>query len=130
MCANEIWLNGWNNWPVWNLYEKLKVLQKLENQHIGSPAVLRAVPVSEMRPALTTVSSRVAPFDSNPPKIERGPPTEMTSDSTSAFVPSSSTCFLASSLTTASCTMGRSGGNDQQRAFQHPGLLRNRPRDD
>ena len=60
-----------------------------------------------MRPALPTASSNVNPSDSHPPTIDRGPPTEMISDSSSASVPSSSTRLLTSSLPlTASRTMG------------------------
>ena len=88
------------------------VIEKFENQQNGSPAVSKAVCVSEMRPALPAASSKVMPSDSHPPTIERGPPTEMISDSSSASVPSSSIRLLASSLITASRTMGDQGGTD------------------
>ena len=83
-----------------------------------------------MRPALPTASSNVTPSDS-PPTIDRGPPTEIISDSSSASVPSSSTLILASPLlTTASRTIGGAGGTDHKVREQHPGLLRNSPHDD
>ena len=72
----------------------------------------KAVSVSEMRPALPTAPSKVTPSDSHRPTIGRGPPTEVISDSSSTSVPSSSTHLLASSLTTASRTMGESGGGE------------------
>ena len=81
-----------------------------------------------MSPALPTASSKVTPSDSHPPTIDRGPPTEMISDSSSASVPSLSTRLLVSPLlTTASRTMGGSGGTDYKGTQQHPGLLRNPP---
>ena len=84
-----------------------------------------------MRPALPNASSKATPSDSHPPTIERGPPTEMTSDSSSASVPSSTARLLASPLlTTASRTMGGSGGTDHKGTQQHPGLLRNSAHDD
>ena len=84
-----------------------------------------------MSPALPTASSKVNPSDSDPPKIDRGPPTELISDSSSASVPSSSSRLLASPLlTTASHTMGGTGGTDRKGTQQHPGLLRNPAHDD
>ena len=84
-----------------------------------------------MRPALPTASSKVTPSDSHPPTSDTGPPTEMISDSSSAYVPSTSTRLLASPLlTTASRTMEDQGGTDRQGTIQHPGRLRNPPHDD
>ena len=89
--------------------------EKLENYQIGNPAVSNAFSVSEMRPALPTASSKVTPSVSHPTTIDRGPPTEINSDSSSASVPSSSTGLLTSPvLPTASRTMGGSGGTDQK----------------
>ena len=105
------------------------VIEKFENKQIGSQAVSNAVSVTEMRPALPTASLNVTPSDS-PPAIDRSPPTEMISDSSSASVRSSSTRLLASSLTSASRTRRDQGGTDRQGTHQHSGLLRNPPHDD
>ena len=107
-------------------------IEKLENKHIGSPAVSNVFSVSQTRPALPTrtASSKLTPSDSHPPTIDIGPPTEMVSDSSSASVPSSFNRLLTSPLlTTASRTMGGSGGTDQNGTQQHPGLLRNSSHD-
>ena len=84
--------------------------------------------LSEMRPALPTASSNVTPYDS-PPTIDRGSPTEMISDSSSASVPSSSTRLLTPPLLkTASRTMGDNGGTDLKGHNNIQG--RNPPHDD
>ena len=86
-------------------------IEKFENKQNGNPTVSNPVSVSEMRPALPTASSNVTPYDS-PTTIDRSPPTEMISYSSSASVPSSSARLLLSLLlTTASRTMGDQGGN-------------------
>ena len=95
---------------MWHPKKKLMNIKNLENLQIGSPAASSALSVSEMSPALPTASSKVTPSDSHPPTIDRGPSTEMISDSSSASVPSSSTRLLASPLLiTASRTMGDQG---------------------
>ena len=82
-----------------------------------------------MKPALPTACSNLTPSDSHTPTIDRGLPTEIISDSSSASVRSPSTRLLASLLTTASRKLGRPGGADQYGTLQHPGLLRNCPHD-
>ena len=88
------------------------VIEEFEKKQVGSPAVSKAVFVSEKRPALPTASSKLTHSDSYPPTTDRGPPTDRISHSPSASLPSSSTRLPASSLTTVSCTLGRSGGTD------------------
>ena len=105
------------------------VIEKFENQQIDSPAVSTAVSVSELRPGLPNACSKVTPSDSHTTRVYRGPPTETTSDSSSASVPLSFTRLPASSLTTASCTMGRSGELISKGTVTS-GLLRNRQHDD
>ena len=57
----------------------------------------------EMKPAPSVTSSKLTRANSHPPTIDRGPPTEIISDSSSTSPPSSSTCLLACSLKPASC---------------------------